>query len=197
MPLQIERQNAKGSQKRKSDEVFHCGWEVQKAGACSTHEPTCDGSTFPQHRGKNEVPSFTEKGIDLSIYKLYGSGVTDALASLDVVANGVIEGIQWAAVGDLDADGESFNAEVSFSSTSGFTSNDTKSSISTIRQLAAGTPVAYCGVNQYFGPNLGIPVKAGERLYLHASGTAFIGTVYLYVRDGIGEGRTAGRRVRL
>lgn len=135
----------------------------------------------------------------MSIYKLYGTGITDNLCSLDIVSSGHINAIQWAAYGDLDADNESFAAEVSFSSTSGFTSNDTKSSVSAIRGfdglLTSGA--AFTAVNLFVGPSLGIPVVQGERLYLHATGTSFTGTVYLYVNDGVSSGRPSGRRVRL
>jgi hypothetical protein len=130
----------------------------------------------------------------MSVYKLYGSGVTDALATADITSDGVIEAVQWAATGDLDADGESFAAELSFASASGFTANDTKSSISTIRQqnglLTSGAVAT--GVNMFMGP-LDIPVSQGERLYLHGSGTNLTVTCHVYVRDRAGA---IGRRVR-
>jgi len=136
----------------------------------------------------------------MSIYKLYGTGVTDGLASVDVVSDGMITGVQWAAYGDLDADAETLGAEVSFASASGFTTNDTKSSISTIRALANDTGTAasnkLVAVNLFVGP-LEVPVKTGERLYLHGTGTALVCTVYIHVRDRIAEGRPQGRRVRL
>lgn len=130
----------------------------------------------------------------MSVYKLYGSGVTDALATVDITADGVIEAIQWAAIGDLDADGETFAAELSFASASGFTANDTKSSISTIRQanglLTSGAIAA--GVNCFLGP-LDVPVSQGERLYLHGSGTNLTVTCHVFVRDRQGA---VGRRLR-
>lgn len=136
----------------------------------------------------------------MSVYKLYGTGVSDNLASLDIVHNGVIEAVAFAAYGDLDADGETYSAEVSFSSASGFTTNDTKSSIAGIRQQAADTGTAtsnkLTGTNVFIGPGLGIPVKAGERLYLHGAGTALVVSAYIYVKDAAGGGG-GGRRVRL
>jgi hypothetical protein len=129
----------------------------------------------------------------MSLYKFYTATVGDAAASIDIVKSGKIEAIQWATVGDLDADGEAFNAELSFSSSSGFTTHDTKSSISAIRQLAAGTPAAYDAVNLFMAP-LAIGVTEGERLYLHTSGAAIICTVYVWVNDGLD---LAGRQRRV
>lgn len=137
----------------------------------------------------------------MSIYKLYGTGTSDNLASLDIVVDGQISAIQWSVFGDLDADGETYSAELSFSSSSGFTTNDTKSGISTVKQFAAaaGTPASLhmTGTHLFLGPNLGIPVKQGERLYLHGTGTSMTATCFIYVNDGVGAGRQGGRRVRL
>ena len=134
----------------------------------------------------------------MSLYKLYGTGVTDGLASLDIVEPGVIYAVSWAAYGDLDADGETLGAELSFASASGFTTNDTKSAIDTIRALANDTGTA--ASNKVVAINkattgLEIPVEQGERLYLHGTGTALVCTVHIYVRDSAGR-RAAGRRVR-
>ena len=137
----------------------------------------------------------------MSVYKLYSASIGDGAASLDIVADGVIQAVQWAISADLDADGETYSAEISFSSTNGLTTNDTKSSVSAVRQLAADTGAAasnkLTGTNFFCGPGLGIPVKAGERMYLHTAGTAITCTAYLFVQDGIGMGRQSGRRVRL
>lgn len=131
----------------------------------------------------------------MSIYKLYTATISEAAASLDITADGKIVGVAWAAVGDLDADGESFYAEVSFSSTNGLATNDTKSSFSTVRQfnglLTSGAIPA--AVNVYHGP-LNIPVTMGERIYLHTSGTQIVCTVYIFVDD---KAKATSRRVRL
>ena len=135
----------------------------------------------------------------MSVYKLYSASIGDAVASLDVVKDGTIEGVAFAVSGDLDADGETYNAEVSFASASGFSTNDTKSSFAAIRQGAADTGTAtsnkLTGTNTFVGPGLGITVKTGERLYLHTAGTAIICTVFIYVRDG--QSSPNSRRVRL
>jgi hypothetical protein len=131
----------------------------------------------------------------VSVYKLYSASIGDGVASVDVVKTGKIVGIQWAASGDLDADGETFAAELSFSSSSGLTSNDTKSSISAIRQqnglLTSGAIAT--GINQMF-PMPDVQISEGERLYLHTSGTSIVCTAYVWVEDGLD---IAGRQRRL
>lgn len=136
----------------------------------------------------------------MSVYKLYGTGNTDNLANLDIVKGGRITGIQWGVEADLDVDLETARGELSFSSASGFTTNDTKSSISTVRAIASDTGTAasnkLIAINFFVGP-LSIAVVEGERLYLHGAGTTITASVTIYVDDGIGSGRPAGRRVRL
>jgi len=133
----------------------------------------------------------------MSIYKLYTTTVGDGAASLDIVADGRITGIQWSADFDHDADGEQLRAELSFASSSGFTTNDTKSSFSKIAHSVNGTPGFTTGaVNLFVGP-VDIPVNQGERVYLHTVGTAASIsslTAYMYVDDRV---RADGRRVRL
>jgi hypothetical protein len=131
----------------------------------------------------------------MSVYKLYSATVSEAAASLDVIKTGKMVGVQWACAGDLDADGESFAAELSFSSANGLATNDTKSSFSTIRQqnglLTSGAIAT--GINVFY-PLPDIDVIEGERIYLHTSGTAITVTAYIWVADGLD---IAGRQRRL
>lgn len=130
----------------------------------------------------------------MGLYKLYGTGVTDAVASLDIVANGNIVAIAVAHEADLPADNNTSRMEVSFSSTSGFTSNDTKSSIITSRLFASLVTSGLATTGANFGVSgLKIPVTLGERIYLHGSGTTMTATVYIYTDDR----SAAGRRQRL
>lgn len=121
----------------------------------------------------------------MSLYKLYGTGVTDGIASVDIIAKGHITAIQVAMEADLDADLETARMEVSFSSASGFTTNDTKSSIVTARAAlaaitAAGTVVV---AENFCVTGIAIPVDVGERMYLHGAGTNMTATVYIHVSD--------------
>lgn len=131
----------------------------------------------------------------MSVYKLYSASIGDAVASVDVVKTGKIVGVQWAASGDLDADNETFAAELSFSSSNGLATHDTKSSFSAIRQalglLTSGA--SSTGVNAMF-PMPDIMVAEGERMYLHTTGTAITVTAYVWVEDGLDM---AGRQRRL
>lgn len=128
-----------------------------------------------------------------TIYKLYSATQTDAAASVDIQEDGVIEGVLFDLdVSGADALNDAIKAEVSFASTSGFTSNDTRASL-------AGTHFRQEFLTSGGGPNCGgpyvpmeIPVSAGERIYLHmvAAGTVVVACqVWIYVRGG-----NAGRR---
>lgn len=133
----------------------------------------------------------------MSIYKLYSASVGDGAASVDIIKGGKITTLQWAVRADLDADGEYCDAELSFSSSSGLTTNDTKSSISTVR-LQAGllTSGAVLSAQNLVIPALECPVSEGERIYLHTAGTNITCTVYVWVDDGLDiSGRQ--RRARL
>lgn len=132
----------------------------------------------------------------MSIYKLYATATGDGSASLDIVQNGNIEAIAWHVDYDCVADNQLLRAEVSFASSSGLATNDTKSSISAFRAYSnLGAAGADFGTANYVIAPVDIPVSQGERMYLHLSHTmtAVAVTVYLYVDDKIGS---QGRRVR-
>jgi len=130
----------------------------------------------------------------VSIYKLFTTTDGDGAASLDVIANGTITGVLFSGYAILAVDNDSFEAEVSFSSTSGFATNDTKSSIAKVASQSAVSTAesAQMGINVMISP-LEIPVTQGERLYLHTatpSGTPTIRmSAYLYVKDRVGSPR--------
>jgi hypothetical protein len=123
----------------------------------------------------------------MSVYKLYGtaSASTDAVAALDVRRDGKLECLMWQIYGTSAATGTMLG-ELSFGSSSSFTSNDTTQSISlagaTItsagQQVTTQTP---CDVGE-------IAVAQGERLFMHlqlAAG-AITGrfTCFCFVNDG-------------
>lgn len=138
----------------------------------------------------------------MDIYKLYGTTATDtdALAQVDIQVDGHIVAASlelWTGAADALTDGA--QAEVSFASSNGFSSNDTKSSF--IHAAAQQTFLTSGG-----GPvnartvltGLAIEVAAGERIFLHVdiSGaiTCFF-VAYLYVMAlGDSAGRPAARR---
>lgn len=126
----------------------------------------------------------------MSIYKLYASqtGDSDAVAQLDVQFDGTI--VAWsmsARCSGMGTDGDNYNVEVSFLSANMIASNDARGVIAVGRkQLSLTTSGAYdASLNQSLA-GLRIPVVAGERIYMHYTGTAGNACVMdciLYVED--------------
>jgi len=99
-------------------------------------------------------------------------GNESALAAVDVPSDGAIVGIDWAVRADLDADGEFFDAQLSFGAT--------RSGVNDSRQVISGcsaqnylltSGAAVSAVNKFVGP-LKVQVFSGERLYLHCNASA-------------------------
>lgn len=134
----------------------------------------------------------------MGVYKLYTTTDGDAAASVDIVAAGTIEGVYWSGYATLAADADSFEAELSFASTSGFATNDTKSSICGVRSETELTTSGQVqnAINIMIAP-LNIPIVQGERLYIHTATPVGAATLrlscWVYTRDRA----AAGRRVRL
>ncbi len=102
-------------------------------------------------------------------------GVQSALTSIDVPSNGALIGVEWAVSLDGDADGDTFDAELSFGSTSSLASNDTRSRISTVGIGFAGAAAApFIPAANSYSQLPDIPVGMGERIYLHSSATAAV-----------------------
>ncbi len=124
----------------------------------------------------------------MSIYKLYGAGTggtENSIANLDVQFDGTIVAFHVTAMGDLDADAENFNIEVSFLSTNTISSNDARGSIVVLNAQTSNTVNTVSQQSSVSG--VSIPVIAGERIHLHISATAGVTTAvhcYLYVTDG-------------
>jgi len=145
---------------------------------------------------------------EIKIYKLYATvtATADAAASYDVQEDGEICSILLDQnINSADALNDGIDTEVSFSSVSGFTSNDTRASLIGKRShqhflTSGGGPV---GGSSFitFAP-FGIPVSAGERLYLHIllTGTALTAYVNAWLYHCLGRSASprgrVGRRVR-
>ena len=137
----------------------------------------------------------------MTVYKFYVSSVAtaDGVAQLDIRQDGQIVGINFGHRVTCPAGGIcSQMLEVSFSSSSAFTTNDTQSSIAT---TAVGETAA--GANAQFGKThfvsfaaAPIRVEGGERLFVHSLvGTAPASanhTIHVYVDDK--SGGPKGRR---
>lgn len=129
----------------------------------------------------------------MTIYKLFASqtGSVDAAAQLDIVGDGNIIAIWgYATFESADALNDGHDFEISFASTSGFQSNDTRASIFGLglRQNFLTSGGGAPGIAMGLG-GLRIPVLAGERMYMHTlengTVTAMRGTCWIFVEDGL------------
>lgn len=105
------------------------------------------------------------------IHKLFatGSATADGVATTDVTENGRITGIWgYLDVTNADAATDGYAMEISFASSSGFTSNDTRSSIygCSVR-CSLTTSGGYNSSQAFASPPLNIEVVMGERIYAH------------------------------
>lgn len=99
-------------------------------------------------------------------------GTENAAANIDVPADGVLKGVQWAMSAGLDADADAIQVELSFIATNQANTNDARGVISSIRSrfemVTSGAGIT--AVNFYFPTDL--RMNGGERLYLHIIATA-------------------------
>lgn len=104
-----------------------------------------------------------------STVKMYSTGTS---AQIDIPMSGDLIGIQWAMQSDADADGDYYQAQVSFRSAASYTTNDDRGVISEVvaqfQLVTSGAVVNH--INTYI-PLPDIPIAAGERLYLHVDST--------------------------
>ena len=126
----------------------------------------------------------------MSVYKLFGAGTggtQESVASLDVQFDGRITAIHGSANADMDADGESFQCEASFLSSTTIAVNDSRGSLFIMQaQMSLTTSGVMNGSLNSGVSGLNIPVAAGERIHLHlggASGVTSSTNIYLYVDD--------------
>lgn len=123
----------------------------------------------------------------MSVYKLYGAGsggTENSIASLDVQFDGTIVAIHGSMQMDLDADGEAVNYEVSFLSSNTVAVNDSRGSLMIMNGITSAA--TGLGSRQSSVSGLSIPVAAGERIHMHVTSTAGVGSTahfYLYVND--------------
>lgn len=144
---------------------------------------------------------------EIKVYKLYMTQTSsgDAGASLDIQEDGEICAILLdVTVTGADALNDGATVELSLSSVSGFGTNDTRASLIglSITQgfLTSGGGPASKNAFITFAPH-GIPVAAGERIYLHGqvagTATSFVRAwVYYCVRERMSSRAFVGRRVR-
>ena len=127
----------------------------------------------------------------MTIYKFFGQGTggaEDAVASVDIQFDGVIEGmsLQTRSTSTMSG-GDHVEAELSFLSTSNIGKHDARGSLLQadfgLHQTSSGA-TDKVGRSQMTG--IAIPVHAGERVYMHVNGSTGETqdvTGYLYVAD--------------
>jgi len=122
-----------------------------------------------------------------TVYKLYDTSAADqdAAASVDIQEDAVIEGMAYTMLTiSADALNDGGRFEISFASTNGFTSNDTRASIG---GGVCGQSFLTSGGGPTFANGyipMQVAVAAGERIYLHHDNTGSVTvetTVWLYV----------------
>jgi len=123
----------------------------------------------------------------MATYKLgvlQSVAVGDGVAALDIQFDGRITAIDWSMDADIDAADETTNAEVSFLSVNTIGSNDARGSISACKAAISliTSESGLTSVNKTIS-GLSIPVAAGERIFLHTTGSIVGIEVYLYVED--------------
>lgn len=131
-------------------------------------------------------------------YKMYATASQDAAATIDIAEDGIIEGVMMAMnFTGADVLNDGGRMEISFASTSGFTSNDTRASICGVDayQGVITTGGGQVGANVY--APMAIPVSAGERMYMHTLNNGTVTGRYiawLYVNQASAGGRANIRR---
>lgn len=132
------------------------------------------------------------------VYKFFTSTQGDAAASIDIPEDGVIEGVLAAMdITGADVLNDGYRWELSFASTSGFSSNDTRASIAgggvRTEVVTTGGSIGLMGL---YVP-MEVSVQGGERLYLHTVAAGTIAqnlSVWVYVRHANVAGRASAAR---
>jgi hypothetical protein len=113
-------------------------------------------------------------GTVIGMYAATTGGSQNALAAIDIPAEGLLVGVEWAVTADLDADAEYAFIELGFGSTITLGNNDTRSRISvmSLGQATFTAGQAVVGQGNGFTKLPDLPVGIGERLYLHSLAVA-------------------------
>lgn len=99
-------------------------------------------------------------------------GTEESVSVVDIPEDGIITGIQVSHFGDLDADEDVSNMEISFIASLQMNTNDTRASlvVSRLRASLVTSGLAQTATNFYVPMN--VRVFSGERLHMHFNATA-------------------------
>lgn len=109
-----------------------------------------------------------------SVIQMYFSAApAAALATIDVPQDGRIVGVEWNVSGGITGADFDVAVQLSFGSSSSVATNDARQVISMCRVAqdftTSGASPTAC---QYYSNTPNVRVFGGERIYLHATGTA-------------------------
>lgn len=133
--------------------------------------------------------------MGLSTLKMYVSngvsGTTEGVATMDIPEDAEIVGVAWHSQG-TDAGGGMARWELSFSSSNGLSTNDTRASISG-HTLAIGA-TAFVSNNATITLDPPVQAAGGDRLYIHQTNSAALDACnvacYIYARTkGVARAR--------
>lgn len=112
----------------------------------------------------------------------FGTGGTqNAVSTIDIPDDGVIEGVQVSHQSEMSADGDNSAIELGFIATNQKGVNDTRSTIVISRvRYDLTTSGAGGGFTNFFVP-LDLPVQGGERLHAHVDATAGVPTTANFI----------------
>ena len=130
-----------------------------------------------------------------SIIQMYASAnPANAMVSIDVPQDGVLEGVSWACAPAASGADVSISLQLGFSA-SMVNSNDARGVISNCCLYHDITTSGDAETSwNYYDKLPDIPIAAGERLYLNGTGTGVTTTVYLTLHFSFNEPRPSRRR---
>ena len=135
----------------------------------------------------------------IGMFGAIAGGTQDALAMIDVPQDGFLIGIDWDLSCDLDIDGETVTAELSFIATNQNNTNDVRGRLSSISSRAVVLTAVgghMVSIQKWLG-SFDIAIAGGERMFLRVSATAgVVGEVRcnLYIDFTGGTTRRSARR---
>lgn len=138
----------------------------------------------------------------MALYATGAGGTESALAQIDIPGDGYLTGVEWAASGGHNTTGDTCTIGLSFSSSEDLRQNDVRSLISAVQlEFNFVTSGGYDSqVNRFTSFEPGVPVFAGERVYIHQVASTGVQTqitclIHLDTSQGVvGSMRAAGRR---
>lgn len=134
----------------------------------------------------------------IGIYAAITGGTQDSIAQIDIPQDGLIRACDWDVHGDLDSDGESIQAELSFIATNQLTQSEVRGRISSVSTFISFTTsgISVISLQKFVGP-FELVVSGGERMFVHVlttAGVTGVMRVNLHFDGGAAVTRRSARR---